>query len=1008
MIQIVNEYLETIKQRDEIEETLIQNILESFTLLLPVAPSLRQPVLLFLTSIANPFESWLSSSLLRPWTTLYRLLPFIVDEIRSVWTWKSLFTFLSCPNARIRYYAVQITCSLLNKTEKDRHEMEAMVEAGLESDAAQAVIDVKREEERFVEAMAEKCSAYLQRNAIDPATEPSAGNMEVESESKASSQRYVSVCGYILPCRTDCAPVTVTYSPFILTPTSTKNLEHLCLHMQGTKPILLQGDSGCGKTRLFQYLAQQTHNDDYIQLFLDDQMDSKALIGNYVCTDKPGEFVFQPGTLTQAVTAGKWVIIEDVDKIPFDIVSCLLPIIEKGELSIPSRGVTLKVHENFRLFGTCCQRCTSGSSPMSSFLCNHWLAVDVAGPAEADLAQMIEARFPALLPLIRERVVLSYRVLCVPPRHEESERHTEAMLAMLALLEAGPQGRSVTREELVGMKAELARNGKPVTCRDVLKWCERLASNPLITGIANNALAEQTRKLILDEALDVFAGCLPAGRGARTVAHVLAVVWDLSVSAVDGYVQNAPAFSVEAGVLRVGRVAMPLAPNRAKSRRFFQTKQSLRLMQQIAACITHQEPMLLVGETGCGKTTVIQYLAECVGQELVVLNMNEQTQCSDLVGGFKPVDLRQLAIPLFNRCCELFNHLFLDNKHADFKPALKQALDGGKFAALAAQMASFGAFASKKVQQARARTAAQGKPVEKYERWLAVLRAFAAEVAAFEKKVAQVESSFAFSFVPGPLVAAIEQGKWVLLDELNLAPGEVLQRLSGLLESTTSSLVLSERGDVMPIRRHPNFRIFAAMNPATDVGKKALAPAVRNRFSEFYVNELTDRGDLELIVRSALKDSALSDARIAGKIVEFYLRARECARSSLVDGANKAPHYSLRTLCRTLDFVCGAESMKLSGVKALYEGLCMAFLTMLNDRSQAAMQADPRRGVRRAEGGHGLHAAQPRRPRDARGLRAGEPLLAAEGRAAARGPVQAAERAAATVHPDVVGAGAAG
>lgn len=81
LIQIVNEYLETIKQRDEIEETLIQNILESFTLLLPVAPSLRQPVLLFLTSIANPFESWLSSSLLRPWTTLYRLLPFIVDEI---------------------------------------------------------------------------------------------------------------------------------------------------------------------------------------------------------------------------------------------------------------------------------------------------------------------------------------------------------------------------------------------------------------------------------------------------------------------------------------------------------------------------------------------------------------------------------------------------------------------------------------------------------------------------------------------------------------------------------------------------------------------------------------------------------------------------------------------------------------------------------------------------------------------------------------------------------------
>lgn len=46
-------------------------------------------------------------------------------------------------------------------------------------------------------------------------------------------------------------------------------------------------------------------------------------------------------------------------------------------------------------------------------------------------------------------------------------------------------------------------------------------------------------------------------------------------------------------------------------------------------------------------------------------------------------------------------------------------------------------------------------------------------------------------------------GKWVLLDELNLAPGEVLQRLSGLLEDASSSLILSERGDVTPIRRHP-------------------------------------------------------------------------------------------------------------------------------------------------------------------------------------------------------------
>ena len=30
--------------------------------------------------------------------------------------------------------------------------------------------------------------------------------------------------------------------------------------------------------------------------------------------------------------------------------------------------------------------------------------------------------------------------------------------------------------------------------------------------------------------------------------------------------------------------------------------------------------------------------------------------------------------------------------------------------------------------------------------------------------------------------------------------------------------------------RHPDFRLFACMNPATDVGKKDLSPGIRNRY----------------------------------------------------------------------------------------------------------------------------------------------------------------------------------
>ena len=45
-----------------------------------------------------------------------------------------------------------------------------------------------------------------------------------------------------------------------------------------------------------------------IRIQLDDQMDSKTLLGTYVCTDTPGEFLWQPGALTQAVMQGRWVM----------------------------------------------------------------------------------------------------------------------------------------------------------------------------------------------------------------------------------------------------------------------------------------------------------------------------------------------------------------------------------------------------------------------------------------------------------------------------------------------------------------------------------------------------------------------------------------------------------------------------------------------------------------------------------------------------------------------------
>ena len=58
-------------------------------------------------------------------------------------------------------------------------------------------------------------------------------------------------------------------------------------------------DAGSGKSALVHELAMRTGNQGYMTVHVDDQMDSKTLLGSYIASSIPGEFSWQPGLLTQ-------------------------------------------------------------------------------------------------------------------------------------------------------------------------------------------------------------------------------------------------------------------------------------------------------------------------------------------------------------------------------------------------------------------------------------------------------------------------------------------------------------------------------------------------------------------------------------------------------------------------------------------------------------------------------------------------------------------------------------
>lgn len=99
-------------------------------------------------------------------------------------------------------------------------------------------------------------------------------------------------------------------------------------------------------------------------------------------------------------------------------------------------------------------------------------------------------------------------------------------------------------------------------------------------------------------------------------------------------------------------------------------------------------------------------------------------------------------------------------------------------------------------------------------------------------------SSGMLEFQEGPLVKAIRNGHWIVLDELNLAPSDVLEALNRLLDDNRELFVPEIQES---IHAHPSFMLFTTQNPPIlYAGRKMLSRAFQNRFVEIHVDEIPE------------------------------------------------------------------------------------------------------------------------------------------------------------------------
>ena len=116
----------------------------------------------------------------------------------------------------------------------------------------------------------------------------------------------------------------------------------------------------------------------------------------------------------------------------------------------------------------------------------------------------------------------------------------------------------------------------------------------------------------------------------------------------------------------------------------------------------------------------------------------------------------------------------------------------------------------------------------------------------------------------GLVIEAMKRGWWVVLDELNLAEPQILERLNSVLERIPSIIMTEYNNSLIGpggIAVHPRFRMFGTMNPAEYAGRSPLSPAYRDRWRGYKFvpapGEVEYRAMLQFLVTGKQPDVSL-------------------------------------------------------------------------------------------------------------------------------------------------------
>ncbi|MGQ0482679.1 MAG: AAA family ATPase [Pseudonocardia sp.] len=124
------------------------------------------------------------------------------------------------------------------------------------------------------------------------------------------------------------------------------------------------------------------------------------------------------------------------------------------------------------------------------------------------------------------------------------------------------------------------------------------------------------------------------------------------------------------------------------------------------------------------------------------------------------------------------------------------------------------------------------------------------------------EDYSADNFVPGPLVAAMSEGGFLYVEELNRAPDDTLNTLLTAMAEREVNVPRVGR-----IHASPSFRLVASMNPFDNVGTTRISTSVYDRLCRLAVGYQSEAEDREIVsLRTASGSDEAAERLVADAV----------------------------------------------------------------------------------------------------------------------------------------------